>query len=95
MNAIVEKVIGVSEKRDQETRTYTISAHPSHLDQIEHLFSWMNMTRGGHSGSAKIGIDGDGAARVEVKREGVELKKPEEGFTPKSSGETEFDVYLE
>lgn len=96
MNATVQKVIGLreSDRSDRETRTYTISARPDHLDKIEELFAWINMTRSGHSGSAELGIDGDGAARVTVEGKDGELKKLEKDFQPGSGRGPEFKVYL-
>lgn len=83
------------EKPKRETRTYKITSRPDHLDQIEHLLHWINTTRGGHSGSAMLGIDGDGAARVEVEKEGGDLAKPDEEIKSRCDGKAEFEVYLE
>ena len=55
----------------------------------------MNSTRAGHSGSAKIYIDGDGAARVTLERKDGEMCKPDKEVKPKSSGEPEFSVGLD
>jgi len=96
MTDAVRRVIGeAADKREYETRTYTINARPDHLDQLETLFSWMNSTRAGHSGSAKIYIDGDGAARVTLERKDGEMCKPDKEVKPKSSGEPEFSVGLD
>lgn len=70
---VIKAILG--EASDKETRTYAITARPDHLDKIEQLFSWMNMTRGGHSGEASIAVDGDGAARITVEREKGDLPK--------------------
>jgi hypothetical protein len=83
------------EKPKRETRTYKITSRPDHLDQIEHLFHWINTTRGGHSGSAMLGIDGDGAARVEVEKKDGDLAKPDEEIKSRCDGKAEFEVYLE
>ena len=93
MNSLIRQVLG--EARESETRTYRVTAHPKHLDQIEELFWWMNSTRSGHSGSAKIYIDGDGAARVEIKKTDGELKKPDQEPESKCNGKPEFEVGLE
>lgn len=93
MNSLVQRALG--EARENETRTYKVTAHPAHLDKIEELFWWMNSTRSGHSGSAKIYIDGDGAARVEIEKSDGELKKPDPEPKSKCDGEPEFSVGLE
>lgn len=80
---------------ERQTRTYKITSRPEHLDQIEHMFKWMNMTAGGHSGSMLLSIDGDGAARVKVEKEGGELASPPEEFKPGSSGGPEFKVCMD
>jgi len=95
-SSMVRRVIGEAyEPPERETRTYHITSRPDHLDQIEQLFAWMNSTRAGHSGSAEIGIDGDGAARVEIEREGGELKKPDEEVEPRSGRGPEYKVCLD
>ncbi len=100
MSELAKQLIGETESNSpdklrpgKETRTYKIEARPDHLDQIEHMFKWMNMTAGGHSGSMVLEIDGDGAARVNVKREGGELAKPQEEFD--RSKDPEFKVSLD
>lgn len=96
MTDAVRRVIGeAADKREYETRTYTINARPDHLDKLETLFSWMNSTRGGHSGGAEVYIDGDGAARVTIERKDGDLYKPEKDVKPKCNGKTEFSVGLE
>jgi hypothetical protein len=79
----------------EETRTYTVTCRPEFLDQIEHMFSWMNSTASGHSGSMELSIDGDGAPRVHIEKKGGELAKPEEEFKPGSGPGPEFRVSLE
>lgn len=80
---------------NRETRTYKITSRPEHLDQIEHMFRWMNMTAGGHSGSMLLSIDGDGAARVHIEKPEGELAKPPEDFKATSSGDPEFKVCMD
>lgn len=92
MDATIRAILG--ESSDKETRTYTISARPDHLDKIEELFSWINSTRSGHSGGASISVDGDGAARVEIEKEGGELKCYDEDSV-RTSQRIEFSVGLE
>jgi len=97
MSSLASKLIGEAyEPPKRETRTYTVTARPDHLDQIETFFSWINSTRSGHSGSAKLYVDGDGAARVEIEKKGGELQHPEEGDIHDSGGgKPEFEVGLE
>lgn len=89
----VKAILGES-GAEKETRTYTISARPEHLDKIEELFSWINSTRSGHSGGASISVDGDGAARVTIEKEDGELKKHDEEKVH-TSQRIEFSVGLE
>lgn len=93
VSPLVRRVIG--EAAERETRTYHITSRPDHLDQIEQFFAWMNSTRSGHSGSAEMAIDGDGAARVEIERKDGELKKPDEEVQPRSGRGPEYKVCLE
>ena len=97
MSSIATKLIGEAvDKPKSESRVYTITARPDHLDIIEELFAWINSTRGGHSGTAKIGIDGDGAARVEIEKKDGDLPKLEKDnkhFT--NDYKIEFSVYLD
>lgn len=85
----------ITESQERETRRYKVTADPEHLDQIEQLFWWVNSTHSGHSGSAKIYVDGDGAARVGIEKEEGELKRPEEEVHSRCDGEAEFSVCLE
>lgn len=80
---------------ERETRTYTITSRPEHLDQVEHMFRWMNMAAGGHSGSMLLSIDGDGAARVKIEKQGGELAKPPEQFKTSSDKGPEFQVCMD
>lgn len=100
MTNLARKLIGESDSpaktgRERETRTYKITSRPGHLDQIEHMFAWMNMTAGGHSGSMLLSIDGDGAARVRVEKEGGELAKPAEDFSGRGGKDPEFKVCMD
>ena len=91
MNPLIRKLS--EDGTEKESRTYTIRARPEHLDQIEQLFRWMNSTASGHSGTAQISIDGDGAARVNVERKDGELDDAE--IEPNCSGKVEFKVSLD
>lgn len=102
MSTLAKKLIGESEsnspdkmKSGRETRVYKITSRPDHLDQIEHMFKWMNMTAGGHSGSMLLSIDGDGAARVKIEKEGGELASPPDEFQPDHNGKPEFKVCMD
>ena len=102
MSTLAKRLIGESKsnspdkmKSGRETRTYKITSRPDHLDQIEHMFKWMNMTAGGHSGSMLLDIDGDGAARVKVEKEGGELASPPDEFQPSSGKGPEFKVCMD
>lgn len=60
-----------------ETRYYKITGRPHQLDELEHLLAWADHCGAiGHSGSAKLWIDGDGSARMKIVRdmEGEEAK---------------------
>lgn len=78
---------------EKTTRTYTVRARPEHLDKIEELFRWINSTNTGHSGTAQISIDGDGAASVRVERQDGDLCDTE--IKPNCSGKVEFKVSLD
>lgn len=78
-----------------ETRTYTIKARPQDLDKIEKLLAWMNMTAGGHSGSASISIDGDGAARIRVEKKDGDLPKHRDEDNNARELKSEFHVGLD
>ena len=96
MSSLAKRLIGEDyEPPKKETRTYTITSRPEHLDEIERFFSWINSTRSGHSGSASMYVDGDGAARVEIVKKSGELCKPEEEVHSRSDGEPEFKACLE
>lgn len=91
---LIRAIIGEGEKSPYETRTYTISARPEHLDKIEELFSWINSTRSGHSGGASISVDGDGAARVTIDKKDGKLKEFDEKSV-NTAERIEFKVGLE
>jgi hypothetical protein len=93
MDPVIKSILG-EDKPNYETRTYTIQARPDHLDKIEELFTWINHTRGGHSGGASIYVDGDGAARVTIKKKDGELKGYDKDEVHTSKG-IEFSVSLE
>lgn len=97
MSQITETVRAIiGEKQSEwETRTYTIEALPEHLDKIEQLFSWINSTRSGHSGSAAIFVDGDGAARVTIERKDGALAKFDEDEVHTSKPSVEYTVGLD
>lgn len=79
-------------KKDEDSRTITIVGKKDNLDALEVLFHWIQSCGDvGHSGSAIVSVDGDGAARV--KFEGLKedsYERPE----PKSSGDPELSVDL-
>jgi len=96
MNNLVEQVLGEKKEKDgYETRTYTINAHKDHLDLLEQFFRWINSTRSGHSGSAKLFVDGDGRARVTIEKKGGELATSEKDFKTHKSDGPEFAVGLD
>lgn len=95
MSTLAKRLIGESDYPDDETRTYEITAWPEHLNELERFFWWINSTRSGHSGTASLYVDGDGAARVNISRKGHALKKPEEEIHSKCNGEPEFKACLE
>lgn len=93
---LVRRLIGESDDYpESETRTYEITAWPEHLDELERFFWWINSTRSGHSGSAELYVDGDGAACVEISRKGAALQKPKEEVHPSSGRGPEYKVCLE
>lgn len=94
MDQTIKGIIG-EDKNPYETRTYTISARPEHLDKIEQLFSWINSTRSGHSGQAGIFVDGDGAARVTIEKKDGEIPKFSDKDTKQRSYNVEFTVGLD
>ncbi len=94
MREIVHKVIGEAVRED-ETRTYTVTARSDHLDELEKFFSWINSTRAGHSGAATLYVDGDGAARIEIEPKEGELKKPDEDDIHTGGRDAEYKVCLE
>jgi hypothetical protein len=52
--------------QDSETRQYEIKAPPDQLDELEKLFAWVEFcSKAGHSASADVFVDGDGAASFE------------------------------
>lgn len=60
-----------------ETRTFSVTALPQHLDKLEVLLNYFTILGGiGHSTGFKIWYDGDGNARMKVSR--VEGKKETE-----------------
>lgn len=64
-----------SNKKDRETRTYSITCKSEYLDKLELFFRWINNTAGGHSGTAALSIDGDGSPRFKIEKNGGELHK--------------------
>lgn len=92
MNSLTRKVIG--ESAETETRTYTVTSRAEFLDQIERLFSWINSTNTGHSGSVELSIDGDGAARVTVDKKDGKLPKLDDAEIHTAQS-PEFKVNLE
>lgn len=62
-----------------ESRDYRFEGRPEHLKKIDNLFGWIRRVgRIGHSGSAEIFVDGDGAGQLNISRlDGKELPKIE------------------
>lgn len=64
-----------SQVSSEDTRTYTITGKVNQLDNLESLFAWIQKLGGeGHSGSAQLFVDGDGAARLRFEVDGKEIK---------------------
>lgn len=54
---------------DREVRTYSACGLPEHLDMFEAIMAYIEMLgQMGHSASFKIGVDGDGRARLQFVR---------------------------
>lgn len=100
---ILEQALFESSKDEERvTRVYAFEARPSELDKLEQIFAWINGTSGGHSGSVKLSIDGDGRPRFKVKRMECDLSiKDGEAIKPKGepmkgdSYEFDLDVGIE
>lgn len=55
------------EKPEKETRTYNITGKPDQLDMLEKLLRWVDTCCAvGHSGEARLSVDGDGAAKLKI-----------------------------
>ena len=60
---------------EEDTRTYTISAHSEVLDGLEKVLSCAEYL--GNIGASRgiiVGVDGDGIARIKVKKDKGELE---------------------
>jgi len=63
--------------KDEETRSYEVTGKPEQLDNLEKLLKWVEYCGNvGHSGTAKLSVDGDGSARL--KFDGVTADLPDE-----------------
>jgi len=52
---------------ETEKRQYTIEGPPDQLDELETLLDWIHkLSSWGHSASAEIFVDGDGAAKLKI-----------------------------
>ncbi len=69
----------IAEDRDNETRTYEITAHPEILKQLEEVLGTVALLGSiGASRMVKFSVDGDGRARVRVKSNGRDIRPVDE-----------------
>lgn len=63
------KVIkSITEAKDKDTRTYTLTGTPETLNQFEEVLSLIQyLGNVGASRTIKLWVDGDGSARIKVK----------------------------
>lgn len=94
MNPLVRQLIA-EQAVEKSERTYTIRGRAEHLDEFEKVFRWMNGTAQGHSGTIQLSIDGDGAARMNVKRTDTEDELKPRDEDANGSGRVEMKVCLE
>lgn len=60
--------------KTEETRTYEITGYPEHLDILEKVFGKMEYFGSiGRSRRIKMFVDGDGAVRLKIRRNGQRL----------------------
>lgn len=63
----IEGALKEQKDKEKETRTYTATAKPNQLDEFEKLLRWVDACCSmGHSGTAEISVDGDGAAKIKI-----------------------------
>lgn len=75
----------VTEKKqkEEETRKYKVSGKPDQLDNLEKLLKWIEYCGNvGHSGTAEISVDGDGAAHLRFDGVSAELPEVTDGRGP-------------
>lgn len=59
----------LTEALEEVTRNYEVTGSELQLDNLESLLAWIqHLGNVGHSGTAEISVDGDGAARLQVKQ---------------------------
>lgn len=88
----VEKSKEKPDKEEQE-RTYTVKARADHLNEFERLLHWLDYCSSvGHSGTAKISIDGDGAGKLDIS--GLASAKPEESELEPQSFECKAEISI-
>lgn len=64
-----------------ETRTYRITGRAEHLDNLERALSYMQWLGGwGSSRLVCFFVDGDGAVRLHVEREGTGILRPDADY---------------
>lgn len=81
-----------------ETRHYKITGRPHQLDELEHLLAWADHCGAiGHSGSAKLWIDGDGSARMKIVRDanGEEIKLNLPDYDSNNSSDPELSIGID
>jgi hypothetical protein len=65
----------LTEALDKVTRKYEITGSEKQLDELESLLAWAQYLGSiGHSGTAEFSVDGDGSARIEVKKGNSKIK---------------------
>lgn len=82
-----------------EKRHYIIQGLPDQLDEFEVLLDWVNrLCSQGHSASASLFVDGDGGARLKIRKvvgKGEELKLKHREVDKATSGDKELSVTIE
>ena len=82
----------ISRSDEYETREYTINGSPDQLDEFEALLDWVSkLCSWGHSASAKISVDGDGAANLKIEGHKANMEE-HEGYD--ESGSPELSIGL-
>jgi len=100
LDVLEQALFESSKDEERETRVYAFEARPSELDKLEQILVWISSTSGGHSGSVRLYIDGDGRPRFKVRRmmddssiEDGELVKPR-GEPEKGDNNLDLDVSI-